>query len=190
LPIELVLPADVDKPGDDRRAVARTAADGTFEMRLVAPNRYLLGFHSTQSLDGQRPTLPRAFYPGVVQPADASVVVVAAGERVRLKDFVVPDTINLVTVAGIVVDEAGRVVQGARVVVHAVRGGPRIFVHTVETGDDGRFDFALVDRDKYEVHVTRHVATDRDNLVRVGIVPFTAAAGTAVTVVLKPNQHR
>ena len=191
LRIELVLPADVDRPGGGEWVSARTAADGTFEFRLVAPDRYLLGFNSIRSLDDRRQlTRPRAFYPSVVQPADASVVAVAAGERVRLKDFVVPDAINLVMVTGVVVDEAGRPVQGAVVALRGNRESGMFFGPMVQTGDDGRFSFAALDRGKYEVHVTRSVGSAYDRGVQFGNVFFTAAAGTAITVVLKPTQFR
>ena len=54
LPLDLVPTADVDKPGGSgNRVQAWTAADGTFELRLVAPGEYVLGFNFIRGHDGQ-----------------------------------------------------------------------------------------------------------------------------------------
>jgi hypothetical protein len=81
LPIELLRSADVDKPGGGSTIPkAWTAADGTFAMRLVAPGEYVLGFNSIRGHDGQL-TFPRAFHPGVTDPAAAGRVAVGVGTK-------------------------------------------------------------------------------------------------------------
>lgn len=186
LAIELVLADDVDTPGGGRkRVLARTAVDGTFEMRLVAPDRYLLGFNSIRGDRNDRVASLRAFYPGVVERADARTVVVSAGERVHLENFVIPGTIKLATVSGIVVDEAGQPVREARVVLRddtrVSNMGPAAI-----TGEDGRFAFSLIENGKYDVHVTRYVGTGRNRTAQVSMSRFTATAGNpAITVVVK-----
>ena len=74
-------------------------ADGTFELRLVTPGDYLLAFNHLPTLY-ERDALPRAFYPGVIDPAGARAISVSARDRVRLRDFVVPPAIPLVLVQG------------------------------------------------------------------------------------------
>jgi hypothetical protein len=191
LPLELVPTADVDKPGGSgNRVQAWTAADGTFELRLIAPGEYLLGFNSVRGHDGQL-TFPRAFYPGVAEPTVAARVVVSAGDRVRLRDFVVPDNIRLVTVEGLVVEEAGRPVPDASIALRDNTEGPNIIGPRFVTGDDGRFAFSVVEGRKYDVHVTRYVGSDlQTREVQVAMVPFTASAGAPVLkVVMKPSRY-
>jgi hypothetical protein len=191
LPVELVLPGDVDKPGGtSNRFQTWTSTDGSFELRLVSPGEYVLGFNSIIGIDGQR-TFPRAFYPGVTEPTGAARITVSAAEHVRLRDFVVPDSLRLVTVQGIVVDGAGRAVSDATVVLRDNTEGPNIIGPRFVTGDDGRFAFSVVDGGRYDVHVTRYVGADpATREMQVAMVPFTAAAATpVVTAVMKPNRY-
>jgi hypothetical protein len=192
VPLDLVRRTDVDKPaGRSDRAQAWTGADGAFELRLVAPGEYLLGFNAVPGIDGQR-VLPRAYYPGVVEPANAATIAVSAGERVRVRNFVVPESIQLVTVDGIVVDEAGRPVREAAIVLRDNTEGPNIIGPRFLTGEDGRFAFSLIEGGKYDVHVTRHLGADpRTRESQVSIVPFTASARTPrLTIVMKPNPYQ
>ena len=191
LPLELVPTADVGKAsGSSNRVLALTATDGTFELRLVAPGEYLLGFNSIRDHDGQL-TFPRAFYPGVEEPAGAARIVVSIGERARLRDFVVPDKIRLVTIEGLVVDEAGRPVPEASISLRDSTEGPNVIGPPFVTSD-GRFAFSVVDGGRYEVAVTRYVGSDlRTREAQVAIVPFTASAGAPMLkVVMKPSRDR
>ena len=190
LPIELVLPADVDTPGGGKKKVfGRTTEDGTFELRLVTPDRYLLGFNSIPTIDGQHS--PRhSFYPGVFEPGEAHPVVVAVGGRVHLEPFVIPDTIKLVTISGIVVDEAGAPVGEAQVTSRDRTEGPDTLGPMVTTGSDGRFVLTVVANGRpYEVLVTRYVRTaGKVTTVQTGMSRFAATAGTpTITVVVKPQ---
>jgi hypothetical protein len=190
LPVELVLPADVDKPGGSSNCFQTwTSADGSFELGLVSPGEYVLGFNTIVGIDGQR-TWPRAFHPGVTEPAGAARITVSAAARVRLRDFVVPDGIRLVTVQGIVVDEAGRPVSDATIALRDNTEGPNIIGPRFITGDDGRFAFSVVEG-KYDVHVTRYVGADpATREVQIAMVAFTASATTPlVTAVMKPNRY-
>jgi hypothetical protein len=80
---------------------------------------------------------------------------------VRLGNFVVPESIKLVTVPGIVVDEAGRPLRGAIVALRDRTEGPNVIGPRFVTGDDGRFAFSLVDGGRYDVHVTRYLGDER-----------------------------
>ena len=154
LPLELVRSGELDTPGGSpTRLQTWTSSDGTFELRLVQPGEHLLAFNSIRPHnDGRfngRPTLPRALHPGVLEPTAATRIQVTAGERVRLGNFVVPEGIKLVTVPGIVVDEAGLPIRGANVVMRDGTESPNRIGPTFVTGDDGRFAFSLVDGGRY-----------------------------------------
>jgi len=190
LPVELVPAADIDKPGGSRNNLrAWTAADGTFELRHVSPGEYVLGFNSIRGFDGQF-TFPRAFYPGVGDPAAAGRVAVAVGARVRLRNFVVPETIKLVTVNGIVVDEANRPVREATVTLTDSTEGPNPVGSPFLTGEDGRFTFALVHGGKYELRARRSVTIDGRTLQLYGsILPLNISSVTpTLTVVMKQSR--
>jgi hypothetical protein len=191
LPIELLGSADVDKPGGSSTIPkAWTAADGTFTMRLVAPGEYVLGFNSIRGHDGQL-TFPRAFYPGVTEPAAAGRVAVGVGTRARLRDFVVPENIRLVTVNGIVVDEANQPVREATITLTDSTEGPNSVGSPVTTGADGRFTFALVEGGKYELRARRYVGTDvrTRELQMMTMTQLTVSSATPlVTLVMKPNR--
>jgi 5-hydroxyisourate hydrolase-like protein (transthyretin family) len=168
---------------------AWTRTDGTFELELVQPGTYELGFTAPRPLNG-RPTEVSAFYPGVPSRVDATKVVVAVGARVRLADFVVPATVALATVAGAVVDEAGNPVRRARVVLQQnVEGGGTVGP-TFVTGEDGRFAFSLVEGARYVVHVTRYIGDERRPTgTQISMVPVTVASATpALSVIMKPNR--
>ncbi len=131
-----------------------------------------------------------AFYPGVGQPSDADAVLVSAGERVRLQDFVIPETVKLVTVTGVVLDEPGHPVRGAEVSLRDVRGGP-LAGPPVSTDDDGRFFFSVTENGKYRIDAKREVSTDRERTAQWGSLDFTAtAASSTLTVVMRPNVYR
>lgn len=192
LPLELVRSGELDTPGGSpTRVQTWTRSDGTFELRLVDPGEYLLGFNSIRPYNNGRLTFPRALHPGVLEPTAASRVKVTAGERVRLGNFVVPESIKLVTVPGIVVDEAGLPIRGANVVLRDRTGDPNRIGPIFVTGDDGRFAFSLVDGGRYDVHVTRYLGDERrPREVQTGVVPFTASSQTPlVTAVMRPNRN-
>jgi Carboxypeptidase regulatory-like domain len=197
LALDLVLPAEVDRLDYRRKHVeARTAADGTFEMRLVQPDTYFLTVTFAHGENSQL-TSPHVLYPGVIEPSEARRVVVSEGGRVALQNFAIPEVIKLVTVTGVVVDEAGQPVRGATLIPRAETLVPRpntnpfILGPAFTTGDDGRFAFSLVENGKYDVHATRYVGTAPYIDVQTEIVPFTATAGgPTLRIVMKPNRFK
>ena len=192
LPLELVKADELDTPdGSPTRLQTWTNRDGTFELRLVQPGEYLLGFNSIRRYNSGSLTFPRALYPGVLEPSAATRIQVTAGERVRLANFVVPESIRLVTVPGIVVDEAGLPIRGAYVAVRDRTEGPNVIGPRFVTNDDGRFAFSLMYGRKYDVHVTRYLGDERRPTgVQTSIVPFTASPDTTlVTAVMKPDRN-
>ena len=168
-----------------------TQADGTFELRLVPPGEYVLGFNLMRRSTG-RFVMPRAFYPGVTESASAAIVTVAAaGQRVPLNDFVIPESIKLVPINGIVVDEAGQPVRDATVILRVSSEGGDIIGPPFMTGSDGQFAFTVVEGGKYDLHVTRYLGTDiRTRQSQISIVPFAAAGLTeTLRVVMRPRKY-
>jgi hypothetical protein len=190
LALDLVPRADVDTPeGGLARVQARTAPDGTFELPFVEPGAYVVGFNFVRTYLNRPAVGPRALYPGVADPSDAVTIVVATGQRVRLRDFPLPDTIRLVTVTGTIVDEAGRPVSGASVGMSSdSEGGGDSAGPGLVTGADGRFTFTIAEGGRYSVYATRYVGTARTRLVHQGMHGFTALPGASdVRVVLRPS---
>ena len=188
LPIELVRRADLDREdGRVSRVQGWTLADGSYELRLVDPGNYVLGLNWIRPFNG-RPTGPPVYFPGVTARADAATIAVSVGERVRLRDFMIPDSLRLVTVAGVVVDEAGRPVGEAQIYLRAEAPGPVIGPQFV-TGADGRFAFTVRDGVRHDVHVTRYIGDEFGTTeVQTAIVPFTASSATpSITIVMRPN---
>jgi hypothetical protein len=189
LPLDLVVEAERDLLGGSQKRVSGwTGPDGAFEFRLVPQGEYVLGFNTTRGNDG-RLALPRAFYPGVVEANDAGTIKVAAGERVQLQDFVVPQAIRLTTVKGVVVDVDGRAIGGATVTLRDDSEAPNVIGREFKTTDDGYFSFAVVVGVRYDLHISRRV-TPNGTAPRNHVTTkyFTAAAGLPImTVVLKPS---
>jgi hypothetical protein len=189
LPLALDTRTDVSKPGGGTNRVrAFTGRDGTFEFHLVPPGNYVLGTNSVIGPDG-RLTFPRAFYPGVIESSAADTVTVAVGEHPRLRDFILPESIKLVTVKGSVVDVEGRPVAKVSMGVMDDSEGPNVIGTGLMTGDDGSFTFSLVDSVRYEIIATQPAGTDvRTRETQSGKALFRASpASGPITIVMKPR---
>jgi hypothetical protein len=186
LPLELIAAADLEMPSTTRRVQAWTAADGTFEMRLVPPGEYLLSLEAIRSREGQAAP-QRVLYPGVAGSAGAGTISVSTAARVRLGNFAVPGNLSLVTVSGVIVDDGGRPVRDASIFLS--RGDLRIG-WMFATGEDGRFMFTVPEGRGYVVHATRYVGDSSNRETHTAMVPFAAAVGTpALTVAVKPQGY-
>ena len=186
VPLELIAAPDLDLPRTYRRVSAWTAADGTFEMRLVPPGEYMLSLGLFRYRQGQVGA-QRVLYPGVAGSSGASSITVSTAARVQLENFVMPGNLSLVTVRGIVVDEAGRPVRDAGVVLRR-SGRDETIVWTFVTGEDGRFALTIPEGSGYGLQVTRYASPNVEGLV--GMLPFSAVAGTPpLTVVMKPRDY-
>src|SRR6185369_11350554 len=74
---------------DERDWWAWTDKDGNFEFRMVQPGSYLLGFNLTWAPDKDDP-YPKTFYPGVKTRAEASLITVGEGEKLKGYDMTLP----------------------------------------------------------------------------------------------------
>jgi hypothetical protein len=185
--------ADVNTPEGGLQLVqTRTAPDGTFELQLIEPGEYFLGFNFLRTSADQPAVPPRALYPGVPNASEAVAIAVTTGQRVRLRNFLLPDTIRLVTLGGTIVDQAGSPVRDVSVWINpdGQAGGGSAGGPALVTGEDGRFAFTVAEGGRYSVGATRYVGTTaRTSQVHQGMHTFSTATSGArdATIVLKPS---
>ncbi len=87
---------------------------GRFELEQVPPGRYLLGVNIGSSPDEEAP-YPRTFHPGVTDRAQAAVIEVGMGEKLKDIDIQLPPKLTRRAVSGTVVWPDGRPAAGAGV---------------------------------------------------------------------------
>jgi Carboxypeptidase regulatory-like domain len=81
---------------------------------------------------------------------------VTVGGRVNVGDFVVRDVPRLVTILGIVVDQANRPVSSVTVDVFLLANRRINMSSAVQTDDSGRFAFAAIPGAKYALRAYLH----------------------------------
>ncbi|MEO7270882.1 MAG: carboxypeptidase regulatory-like domain-containing protein [Vicinamibacterales bacterium] len=154
LTIDLTLPAGIDNPLGPERLHALTDGSGRFEIGPVPPGRFVVGVNTRRDGEG-RLLEPRYFYPGVDALAAATRVAVAAGQRVALKEFVLPAAVRFVPVTGVVVDASGAPAANARVYLKGASETGYVLGEPVVTGVDGRFTLAAIAGRSYRVFAER-----------------------------------
>lgn len=117
-------------------AEARSDARGQVDIGRVRPGRYRLAF-----LD--------VFFPGTLDQSAAREVTVGPSEIVSLDRFVIPRTVRLTTLTGVVRDTSGQVVQGAQVAVYAAANGA--IAGYVMTDARGEFSITVPTDREYRV---------------------------------------
>ena len=136
VPLVLALLNDIDSAiGVARRQHARSNLEGKFSFERAAPAQWSVSLDSTGLFD-VLPILPRAFFPGVVDVSNASLLSVPSNGRLELSDFVIPSGIDLVALHGTAVYADGQPAANAEVSVVANR---QLLGHPVQTDADGRF---------------------------------------------------
>lgn len=153
LTIELGVHFRIDGPFAHGTVRAVSASDGSFELARVPPGEYVLGINFARDADG-RLRRPRVFYPGREKVGDATMVKIAAGERKRVADFVLPPALRYVPITGVVLDADGSPVADARVFL---KGETFVEGEPVVTDADGRFSIAALAGGEYAVFAERSV---------------------------------
>jgi hypothetical protein len=145
---------------DDRDWWAWTDKDGNYEFRMVQPGSYLLGFNLTWAPDKDDP-YPRTFYPGVKTRAEAALITVGEGEKLKGYDLTLPSRLRERQVRVTVVWPDGSPAANASVryeVNDASAMGPIVKTNEKGTAVLSLFDnyyyiiYALADRTKKEKH--------------------------------------
>lgn len=184
LTVDLTIPRPSDRgptgPDADRlRAV--TGTDGRYEVAGVPPGRFVVGISA-----GREPahTL-RAYHPGVTQESDAARFTVPEGGRVALGDFVIPASIRLLEISGVVLDSELTPVDAARVYLRGPAERDFILTEAVVTDVSGRFTIAAIEQE-YLLFAERarpgigHRRMDSTDLLR--IVPPSGRASVRLTL--------
>jgi hypothetical protein len=125
-----------DSDPDRLRTVSRD--DGTYELTDVPPGRFVLG------ISGRTVRELAAFHPGVVRRSEAATFIVPRGGRVSLGDFVIPATIPLVEISGVIFDSDDMPAAGARVYLRGPAERDFLLTEAVETDPSGRFSIAAI----------------------------------------------
>jgi hypothetical protein len=94
---------------------ARTDHDGRYSFTAVPPGRYLIAVNLTRFPQPNDPTnaYPRTYYPGVAQASQASIITLAAGEKLTERDLRLPQRRPASVIQGIVMWADGSPVANA-----------------------------------------------------------------------------
>ncbi|MEQ1907671.1 MAG: carboxypeptidase regulatory-like domain-containing protein [Vicinamibacterales bacterium] len=188
LAIDLVLSDEIDRSDYARQHVeGRTGNDGTFEIGLIAPGTYALKIIGGDRADA---SVSAVLYPERSRKDGATTIVLEARKRLTLAEFVIPEALSLVTIRGVVVDDAGRPVKGAEV-TPLTRVPPNTSLGpSLTTDGEGQFVFSLFENSTYEVSASR-TAAGSDSRIEMATVQGTATpAATELRIILQPAPYR
>jgi len=161
-----------------------TGDDGTAVFDRIPPGRYTLGFN-TQRESNRVLSFQPVYFPGTTDRREWREFVVGPGTVTTLNNLVVPDSIRIVTLSGVVLDTTGRRVAGASVYLKADAAGARTIGGAVKTDADGRFRIAGVAGGKYRV-LAEMRSGDRN--LAAEVTDIVASAETA-TITLRFEQR-
>ena len=182
-------PANSTMPGDFRLVPAlnpgtQTNDIGEFRLSGLAPGEYFVAaaprpammfgaaaFNSAGARSAVRTALATTYYPGTIEQASAMPVVVAAGAEVGNISFTL-QPVPAFRVSGLVVDEEGKPLAGAMVMLIAdprtgAFSGP---VGNAKASDDGRFEIDGVVAGAYRANASVPVSISTGGGVTGGVV--------------------
>ena len=130
---------------------------GHFEMTGIAPRRYVLAVHASVPPGRYAPDeYPPAFYPGVADRTQASVIEIKEGQHAELSDFALPDRLIPEVVEGTVVWPDGRAVQNAYLSAEDTDFPGWSSVADGPVAADGRFALPLFAGRRYVIRATTY----------------------------------
>ncbi|HET8782694.1 MAG TPA: hypothetical protein VFM63_09760 [Pyrinomonadaceae bacterium] len=128
-----------------------TDKEGNYEFVRVQPGNYLLGFNLTWAPDKNDP-YPRTFYPGVKTRAEAALITVGEGERLKGYNMTLPPRLSQREVKVTVVWPDGRPAAG--VMVYYEMNDVTDPGDKVDTDTKGRATVTLFDNYHYIIYAT------------------------------------
>ena len=155
-----------------------TDKEGHYEFRLVQPGSYLLGFNLRWAPDKDDP-YPKTFYPNVKTRAEASLITIGEGEKLKGYDMTLPSRLNERQLKVSVVWPDGRPAAGVDVdfeMNEATSLGERIKTDEKGTAIIKLFErhyyliYANAERNNRSVHSTPIEVFVNDNLKPVKLV--------------------
>lgn len=136
-----------------RRSIDETWANenGKYELREIAPGRYLLGINITSSPSKESP-FPRTFYPGVTDRSQAGVIEIGRGQKLTNIDIRLTENLIERSVSGFVVYADGSLASNVDIHLEDVNR-PGWCVNGCDYRTDSQGQFALKGYDGYTYRV-------------------------------------
>jgi len=175
LTVDLTAPAGLEQPIGPERIRAVTNREGAYEFARVPPGRFVVGLNTQRDREGGLP-MPRIFHPGVERLTEATRVTLAGGERVALRDLVVPATVVYAQITGIVLAPNGALSPGARVYLKGPSAADYILTEPAIADDQGRFVVSVLSGREYRIFAERTQRSDRVRIESSDPIAVTAAA--------------
>jgi hypothetical protein len=154
LTVELTVPGGLEQPIGPERIRAMTNREGAYELTRVPPGRFVVGLNMQRDREGGLP-LPRILHPGVERVAEATRVTLGGGDRVALRDFVVPAEVSYVQITGIVLAPDGALAPGALVYLKGPSSADYILTGPAVADDQGRFVVSVLSGREYRIFAER-----------------------------------
>jgi protocatechuate 3,4-dioxygenase beta subunit len=156
---------------------AETDAEGRFEFKEVPPGIYLLGFRIIGATNTEPLPYPRIYYPGVPTRAQAGIVSVKEGERVRDLELRMLPRLEEINLEGTVVWADGRPAPGAGVNVSLFEEGEMTVYRWLKADERGRFTLKVFSGANYKVNAT--LQTDSGASAQSKWIDLQAAPGAS-----------
>ena len=144
--VELTLVSEED---DEREWQTWTDKEGRYEFYMVQPGGYLLGFNIVSAPDKDDP-YPKTFYPGVKTRAEASLITVGEGEKLKGYDMTLPPSLRERQLNVTVVWPNGT--PAANVQVAYEMNEARSMGQNISTSEKGTAVLSLFDSHYYIIH--------------------------------------
>ena len=134
------------------RSYVRSDSEGRYEMKLVAPGRYLLGVRIVGSAGATYVPFPQTYYPGVPDKSDATILTLNEGQHFEANDLILPPRFVEKQLNGIVLDSSGQPVPGATVWLKEIQYKDSDMPYRRETDQEGRFVFPVFEGIRYRLN--------------------------------------
>lgn len=120
---------------------ARTDQDGRYSFTAVPPGRYLMALNLNRYPQPNDPTnaYPRTYYPGVAQASQASIITLAAGEKLTQRNLQLPQRRPASVIKGIVMWADGSPVANAGISFRDVTYHDSLSNYGIEADAMGQF---------------------------------------------------